>query len=228
MKLRNGFVSNSSSSSFIVTFTEKPKTKEEVFKLLFNSQDGHIDYYDIDKMQFDKIAEIVFDDLQNKKLATLEDLTEEFFILIHAELCGIEYENHSDVDLFQFSLEHADTITPEMIEIIKQRKDLERLQHQEQSDFCKLHGLKDFYDKAKDKSVEKERIALLQKQCKNNYYNRLDTVIRKQAEVKAKQFIDDHKGWWYTILKYSDECGQGLLEHGGIFRHIEHIQVSHH
>ena len=38
MKIRNGFVSNSSSSSFIVAFPEKPKSAEHVRKMMFGDE----------------------------------------------------------------------------------------------------------------------------------------------------------------------------------------------
>jgi hypothetical protein len=38
MKIRIGFVSNSSSSSFIVAFRNKPKTVEEIKKLMFGDR----------------------------------------------------------------------------------------------------------------------------------------------------------------------------------------------
>ena len=39
MKIRNGFVSNSSSSSFVVAFDKKPETVEELKKLLFGEEE---------------------------------------------------------------------------------------------------------------------------------------------------------------------------------------------
>lgn len=48
MKIRQGFVSNSSSSSFIVGFNKKPKTIGQLFDLMFPKYyEGHvINYYD--------------------------------------------------------------------------------------------------------------------------------------------------------------------------------------
>lgn len=41
MKIRNGFVSNSSSSSFVVAFPHKPKDEHDVKEILFGKNDWH-------------------------------------------------------------------------------------------------------------------------------------------------------------------------------------------
>jgi hypothetical protein len=82
MKMRHGFVSNSSSSSFVVSFPKKPKTANEVLSVMFNSkQNGIIKPYDhIEGMLHIEIAEQVFSDIRNKRVkrATLTRLTEIF------------------------------------------------------------------------------------------------------------------------------------------------------
>jgi len=72
MKTRNGFVSNSSSSSFIVGFDTIPKTVEELKKLLFKN-DEILSAYDIE-LDTQKAADIIFDDIKNQKLATKKRL----------------------------------------------------------------------------------------------------------------------------------------------------------
>ncbi len=46
MKIRNGFVSNSSSSSFVVAFPEKPKTEQELRDMMFPPATTEIQPYD--------------------------------------------------------------------------------------------------------------------------------------------------------------------------------------
>jgi hypothetical protein len=46
MKLRKGFVSNSSSSSFIVVFPKKPDTVEELYDMMFPRGLTELEYYE--------------------------------------------------------------------------------------------------------------------------------------------------------------------------------------
>lgn len=70
MKIRLGFVPNSSSSSFVVVFPRKPKSFEDVFGFLF----GKAEYdwtlnngYNKEKViSYKEVAEIVFKDLKKK------------------------------------------------------------------------------------------------------------------------------------------------------------------
>lgn len=80
MKIRNGFVSNSSSSSFIVAFPSKPKNAEDVWKFMFNGTEGEIslEYSEEKSLSHQHIAERVFLDIKNgsAKKATLKSLVE--------------------------------------------------------------------------------------------------------------------------------------------------------
>ena len=54
MKIRQGFVSNSSSSSFIVAFPKKPESSDELKKMMFKDEEFHEGY------RTSTIAEAVF------------------------------------------------------------------------------------------------------------------------------------------------------------------------
>ena len=77
MKIRQGFVSNSSSSSFIVFFPKKPKTAKEMKELLYGDLDKTRRYYAEDE-PFDtlQLASIVFEDLKKQKPMTLDEIKE--------------------------------------------------------------------------------------------------------------------------------------------------------
>lgn len=65
MKFRHGFVSNSSSSSFLIGFDRKPKTAKELREILF----GDMEYLQYSDRSFKttKIADTIFNDLKNQR-----------------------------------------------------------------------------------------------------------------------------------------------------------------
>lgn len=80
MKHRNGFVSNSSSSSFIVAFFKKPRTVNAVLEFMFDGKEGGIglEYYD-NGLSYNQVSQIIYDDIKNgnAKKVNLKMLTEE-------------------------------------------------------------------------------------------------------------------------------------------------------
>jgi hypothetical protein len=76
MKIRNGFVSNSSSSSFVLVFDKKPKSVDEVQTILFGDKKTITMY---DQTITTKDASIVISqDVREKKRATLKDVIDTF------------------------------------------------------------------------------------------------------------------------------------------------------
>jgi len=76
VKIRTGFVSNSSSSSFIIALDKKPKSVDDVQKLLFGSDfnaEENVEYYDY-KLSQGKVADIVFNDINRAKKITVKNI----------------------------------------------------------------------------------------------------------------------------------------------------------
>lgn len=82
MKIRNGFVSNSSSSSFVVAFPRKPLTAKDVKEILFGKERYFPTYYprdDQDKVvSTTKIAKTVFNDIENQSPNDKKSILEGF------------------------------------------------------------------------------------------------------------------------------------------------------
>lgn len=77
MKIRHGFVSNSSSSSFIIGFDKKPKTSKEIKEILFGDQDVIKHPYDENNMDTKTIAEIIFNDIKKQNPVNKKRMIEE-------------------------------------------------------------------------------------------------------------------------------------------------------
>jgi hypothetical protein len=75
MRVRNGFVSNSSSSSFIVAFPLIPSTIQEVHKLLFGNVKA-INIYG-DDISTKQMAKIVFEDMKEDGFVSEKEIIEE-------------------------------------------------------------------------------------------------------------------------------------------------------
>ena len=85
MKVRNGFVSNSSSSSFIVVLDKKPNDSKELKKVLFGNKETYKYEWDKKVYKTSDIAGKVFNDLEE---SVLNMTTEELF----GEFEDIEYD----------------------------------------------------------------------------------------------------------------------------------------
>lgn len=112
MKKRKGYVSNSSSSSFIVAFPKVPESAEETFDIMFPgmSKDSSIASYST-PTPCTLVAEIVYGDIQNQlgKTTTLPVITDEAKLCLSVDgdidlIIKKCYPNHEydNWDLYQY------------------------------------------------------------------------------------------------------------------------------
>lgn len=274
MKIRNGHVSNSSSSSFVVAFPEKPKSWEDVLKFMFFGKEGGvgIDYCD-EGMSYRQVAKRVFDDisLENAKEASLADIVEEFSgrywyepnvfsRVFHLggqidEQGGSWPENRDRYYLFDNKL--MEELKRKSIEFAMEEKELHEEEHKIEERFRRtvmkrpsfayeggtnpmtkkpytkeeIKAHKE-YEKKHQQFCESDKQYLEHQKKQSDFWDRkhdaLDALAKKIAAVDASNFMKDNKGAFVFLVSYGDESGEGVMEHGKIFRNVPHVRISHH
>jgi len=228
MKIRNGFVSNSSSSSFIVVWNKRPESVEEVHQILFNGEKNHT--YWVDSFDAIKLSEIIFTDTK--------------------EMSKIDIAKNQE-DLYSYS---SWGNNPHWYS--KGYKPNENLCKQYEKEMYIAAGqekhweevLKTFSDKEKQTFLRKGKLERVLNENSNDDRKKLffeateklrevrqamwssNETMNKLVEESTEQFIKDHEGKFISYYHYSDNDGntQSCLEHGGVFNNLQNWQISHH
>jgi hypothetical protein len=210
MKIRNGFVSNSSSSSFLVVFPEKITNVEQLRKYLWtekNSERIKDTYYFDESCKYAYVG-MTFEEfkLQAEKVI-LKEINEQTPNNKLNVLSNFESDSWFDGNILNImGLEVSST--EELNEKIKEYKNLEK----EIENFSWEDNNYDEFEKLEDKKTDL-------------YY--MDYIISTFDEIDTH--LSKYDGVFYSF-SYSDEDGRffSLMEHGGVFNELFTLVESKH
>lgn len=217
MKIRNGFISNSSSSNFIVGFPHKPQSIDDTFNMMFSGYDKNTSIGEYDtKMTAYEIATEVFNSL-NSTHCYEENVGE----LNRFELVDLlSKEIDQDVRYSEFDNE-SDNLNkyPQIREIEK-----------------KLSEIKQKYDKKmyhyNKQITDKERLDLYRQQQEESetLEKQKEELILTEAQRQTDEFLKPETAHFIAGFHFSDSSQKGsVLEHSNIFRNLPiNIRISNH
>jgi hypothetical protein len=159
MKTRNGFISNSSSSSFILALDKRPGSPKEAYQLMFPDGEPVVeDPWTEALIPGMDIATRVFTDLQKTESMMPAQLTAR---AMSGRVVADDTPESPDSDNDKTWAQHIET-------------------------------------------------------------------LKEHARQSVDNLITQHPNSDFYIVVYSDKRGEGAMEHGDIFRHVPHVQISHH
>lgn len=226
MKIRTDFVTNSSSSSFIVLFSKKINTYEELKHEMFaNAKDDKIieQYDNADTVQ--NIVNQVLSDM--KKPCTKKELLEQIESYIHSVHYHLTEEPHP-MQAFINAMLGKDKKNSELLDEFIDKEEIKKIPHDSDSIFKSKYGKSYYLDIYHNESVSEE-----EKKKLGNEYHKMCSQISSKLDKISKSVA--HKVWAkykgkLFIFHYSDNDGGFgcLMEHGNIFRNVPHVTISHH
>jgi hypothetical protein len=206
MKLRNGFVSNSSSSSFLVVFDNKPQSAEEIQKILFGDEKTILykTYQHIEAFASSELTNTIYNDIKRQDPNDIKAITTEMEHLGH---CHDWYTKEG--------AGYVTSITKDLFALVKYPPDaMDELRKN-------LGNIPRGTKTPEYKAYWEEH---------NRLYKIQDKAIKSNAKIMAAAFIKKYKDKFIYCLEYSDESGLffACLEHGDTFKNIPYIRINKH
>jgi len=224
MKIRTGFVSNSSSSSFLVAWDKKPESVEEVCEILFGNSSLH-SYYD-DTFPTIELAEVIFNDTTEASKDAIYDEVS----MSYSYWDGTWYDKgyKADSKLMEEYAKKADKIKADYEyydKLINSYTDDEKKRALRQKKLERVNEVEsELTDREKEYLIIKDKYEKAQKL----YYRHDDA--KNLVDDSMKKFMDDFGDKYICRYEFSDNDGAkfSCLEHSGVFDRIDHWCNNNH
>ena len=217
MKIRNGFVSNSSSSSFILYFKTIPNSVSDIKELIFNKYDKERDFVTDDNCNCYPLTTVAKSILESIKdnIVSFDSMMDYF----NDEYSQLNKYNVDDLDVFFDGSKYSNEFEDIKGNVLTTYNFYEK----EQNNMYKI--LRD----TKDESEKIQTRIKLNETYEKKYEEeeKYATVVLGYLEEILKENYSDY---YFSEVEYSDNDGDfsSFMEHGGILDNISLIRISHH
>lgn len=253
-----GFVPNSSSSSFILVFPQKPTTERDMYLTLFGNYPEDEKVYEYGNLTRLEAAKILFRDISSKdakatKKRLLENLADRygfcaswnnpdgFYQKAYSGFCwGSDPKLVEELRELQLEEERVmrqcnDATRKYINDRVKMVPYASRSKNQNGKRYYTEKQVKAFeaYCKTAEairKTPEYMKLDREEWHKREKIWKAIRKLERKLAQKDLEAFLEKTKGGYVAVLSYSDNDGEqgAAMEHGDIYRNITCIRISHH
>jgi len=234
MKSRSGFVSNSSSSSFVMFLSKEMKTfddvQAEIFPDDYNPDDivERSDIYTGGERLLTKqmVVNFVLDEINEHGIGCCSCLTDEMYSDVAWEVhnCESKFSDHRNVIYTPINLPDY------LVKACKKRDEINKMRYAEE-EANGVHGL--FRCKTPEQIALNREISDKYKLMEQNLgldWDGMQKLEEKEAKRRAEELIEKNSDKVLYILEYSDDTAfGGMMEHCGILEDkLNAHRISHH
>jgi len=216
LKTRNGFVSNSSSSSFIVLLPNKPKNVSDLKRMMFPRYKSS---EKIEEMTIKDIVGRVFKDIERseRKNDYLELLNSGYFSKV----------DYCDYSISKMLKDRRYELFKESYKIISELETKCPTKAPISYNFNKATEYRNKIWSKKEPDLYKKYVKI------ESDISKLEEEYFSKRKEEIKELYDEWKSTYKHhkfefSVEYGDRNGEATLEHKTIFRNVPHLTASHH